>query len=185
MFPYNYLVAAALLTQSPDLAAPALDADAFLGLRQPLQALATEWEILDSREIRYVLARPEDFASDLQLLRRRQRDLAGAPLVGDADRFPERSTVNDLLAFNRTYRQHLDQGAATASSRYAEVRSALQETDHLYYIWDTVRDARCEYYYVTVRRQALKRLRDLVGDEAYAATRMPPHVPIWRFQEID
>ena len=66
-----------------------------------------------------------------------------------------------------------------------EVRAILQETDQLYQIWDTVRDARCEYYYVTVRRQALKRLREALGDEAYFSGRLPPHVPLWRFQQID
>jgi hypothetical protein len=48
-----------------------------------------------------------------------------------------------------------------------------------------VRDARCDYYYVTVRRLALKRLRELVGDEAYYAGNLPPCVPIWRLQEMN
>jgi hypothetical protein len=47
-----------------------------------------------------------------------------------------------------------------------------------------VRDARCEYYYVTVRRQALKRLKDMLGEDDYYAAKLPPHVPIWRFEEI-
>jgi hypothetical protein len=61
---------------------------------------------------------------------------------------------------------------------------ALQETDRLYQVWDAVRDARCDYYYVTVRRQALKRLRELIGDEAYYSASFPPCVPFWRFQQI-
>ena len=51
-------------------------------------------------------------------------------------------------------------------------------------MWDAVRDARCEFYYVTVRRQALKKLRDLVGEEAYLAGTLPPNVPTWRFNEL-
>ncbi len=184
MFPYDYLAAAALLAQSPDLAVPAPGAATFESLRQPLQTVAADWEVLDPREARYVLARIEDFPSDLSLLRRRQRELADAPPVRDADRFPDRAVINDLLTFNRSYRQHLDDGQALETSRWWEARTALQETDHLYYIWDTARDARCEYYYVTVRRQALKRLRDMVGEDAYSAARLPPHVPLWRFQEI-
>src|SRR5438093_1541624 len=65
-----------------------------------------------------------------------------------------------------------------------ELRVALQETDHLYQVWDAVRDARCDYYYVTVRRLALKRLRDLVGEEAYYSSNLPPCVPLWRFEQI-
>ena len=40
------------------------------------------------------------------------------------------------------------------------VRSAMKETDRLYHVWDAVRDSRCDYYYVTVRRQALKKLKE-------------------------
>lgn len=185
MFPYNYLLAAALLTQTPDMPVPELGPEGFAALRLPLQSLAVDWEILDSREIRYVLVRSEDFTSDLNLLRRRYRDLADAPPACDSERFPERATVNEFLAFNRAYRQHIDAGSPIESTRGWELRTALQETDHLYYIWDTVRDARCEYYYVTVRRQALKRLRDLLGEEAYHTNKLPPFVPLWRFQEIN
>ena len=39
--------------------------------------LAVQWEILDPGEVRYVLTRSEDFASDLKLLRRRYHELAG------------------------------------------------------------------------------------------------------------
>jgi len=184
MFPYDYLLAAALLTQAPELPGPELGPNDFTALRLPMQALAVEWEILDPREVRYVLVRPEDFQADLSLLRRRYRDLADAPPVCDSERFPERATVNEFLAFNRAYRQHIDTGVPVESTRGWEMRSALQETDHLYHIWDTVRDARCEYYYVTVRRQALKRLREMVGEEAYYTNKLPPYVPLWRFQEI-
>src|SRR5258708_810831 len=83
MFPYDYLLAAALLTGSPDLPGPDFGPDAFAAMRLPLQALAVEWEVLDPREVRYVLVRPEDFASDLSLLRRRYRDLADSPPVCD------------------------------------------------------------------------------------------------------
>jgi hypothetical protein len=61
----------------------------------------------------------------------------------------------------------------------------MQEADRLYQVWDTVRDARCDYYYVTVRRQALKRLRDMLGSDAYYSGVLPPHVPLWRFQRVD
>jgi hypothetical protein len=61
----------------------------------------------------------------------------------------------------------------------------MQETEHLYQVWDTVRDARCDYYYVTVRRQALKKLRKMLGVDDYYFGKLPPPVPLWRFQEID
>jgi hypothetical protein len=38
---------------------------------------------------------------------------------------------------------------------------------------------------VTVRRQALKKLRETVGEDAYWSGCLPPHVPVWRFARID
>ena len=117
-----------------------------------MQSLAVKWEILDAREVRYILARQEDFAADLNLLRRRYHDLANAPALADSQRFPDRAVVNDLLASNRAYRQHVDVRQPLELIHWWDLRTALQETDHLYQVWDAVRDARCDYYYVTVRR---------------------------------
>jgi hypothetical protein len=185
MHSLDYVLAVALLSSPPDAPEPALAPERFMELRPILQKLAVQWEILDPREVRYVLVRAEDFASDLKLLRRRQRDLVDAPNLCDGLRFPERSTIGDMLAFNRSYRQHIDSRQAVEVVHWWELREAVQEADRLYHVWDTVRDARCDYYYVTVRRQALKRLREMIGDEAYFAGQLPPHVPVWRFQRID
>jgi hypothetical protein len=185
MFPLDYVLAVALLTAPPDVPDPPEAFQAFATVRPTVQSLAIAWEILDPREVRYVLTRPEDLATDLKLVRRRCHDLADAPPLCDCGRFPDRALVNDLLSFNRAYRQHLDSRQLMEPSYWWELREALQEADHLYQVWDTVRDARCDYYYVTVRRQALKKLRDSIGFEAYANGCLPPHVPVWRFARID
>jgi hypothetical protein len=184
MFASEYLLAVALLTapvDSPEATVP----ENFATLSPAVQNLAIQWEILDPREVRYVLTRSEDFASDLKLLRRRYHELLGAPPLSDGFRFPERSAISDMLAFNRAYRQNLDNRLSVEMVRVWELQEAVQEADRLYQVWDLVRDARCDYYYVTVRRQALKRLRDLVGQEAYYSGNLPPYVPLWRFQTID
>jgi hypothetical protein len=185
MFPLNYALAVALLTASPDKVELPAAAEEFATVRPTLQTLAISWEILDPREVRYVLTRPEDFAADLKLLRRRQQELADAPPLCDGQRFPGRALINDLLSFNRAYRQHLDSRQALDVTYWWELHEALQESDRLYQIWDTVRDARCDYYYVTVRRQALKKLRESIGPQAYYSGCLPPHVPVWRFARID
>jgi hypothetical protein len=182
-FPCDYLVAAVLLTQPADSLVP-VQADRHEALRGCLQEVALAWELLDPREVRYVLTRCEDFEADLNLLRRRYSELADAPPASDSLRFPDRAIINELLAFNRAYRQHLDVRQPGEPARWWQLRTVLQETDHLYQVWDTIRDARCEYYYVTVRRQALKRLRDMLGGSAYYSGQLPPHVPAWRFQPI-
>jgi hypothetical protein len=185
MHTFDYVMAVALLTSPPDSPEPNLSPERFAVLRPTLQKLAVQWEILDPREVRYVLTRADDFAADLKLLRRRYRDLSDAPALSDGQRFPDRTMIGDLLAFNRAYRQHIDSRQSVELVHWWELREAVQEADRLYHVWDTVRDARCEYYYVTVRRQALKRLRELIGDEAYYAGSLPPHVPVWQFQRID
>jgi hypothetical protein len=185
MFSYEFLLAAAILVQPPDTPETAPPPELLPVVRLAMQTLAVEWEILDPREVRYVLARPEDFTSDINLLRRRHAELGDAPPAQDCCRFPERTTVNEYLAFNRAYRQQIDVRQPGEPARWWELRTALQETDYLYQIWDTVRDARCEYYYVTVRRQALKRLREMLGEEAYYSGQLPPYVPLWRFAPIN
>jgi hypothetical protein len=182
---WSFALAAALLTTPPDVPDPPPAADDWPALQEAVQSLAVEWEILDPREVRYVMARAEDWDNDLALLRRRYQELKDAPKLSDAQRFPDRGTVNDLLAFNRAYRRHLDSRQSLEQDRCQGLRTALKETDWLYQVWDSVRDARCEYYYITVRRQALKRLKQMVGPEAYDTADLPPYVPLWRFQEMN
>jgi hypothetical protein len=185
MLPLDYLLAVALLTSGPEAADATAPLDGLAFVRPTIQSLAVSWEVLDPREMRYVLTRPEDFAADLKLLRRRTRELADAPPLHDCLRFPDRALINEFLAFNRAYRQHLDNRQALEQTYWWELREAVQETERLYQVWDTVRDARCDYYYVAVRRQALKKLRETVGEEAYWTGHLPPHVPVWRFVRID
>jgi len=185
MSSWAFLLAAGLLTTPPDVPEPPIDADEWPAVQEALQTLAVEWEILDPREVRYVLARQEDYDNDLNLLRRRYQELKDAPRLSDCTRFPDRGTVNDLLAFNRSYRRHLDGRQCVEHDRCFQLRTALKETDWLYQVWDSVRDARCEYYYITVRRQALKRLRCMIGQEGYMNGDLPPYVPLWRFQNAN
>lgn len=182
----DWLLAAALLTGQPpvELHDPGAIHQLFGQLRLPMISLAIEWEILDPRETRHILARQEDFWNDIQELRRRYQELADAPPLADALRFPERAIVNELLVFNRAYRKYLEDRQPIDPVHAHQLRAVQQEVDDLYQIWDAVRDARCDYYYVKVRRQALKRLRELLTPEVYQRGELPPHVPTWRFQRI-
>jgi hypothetical protein len=184
MFPLNYVLAVALLTSPPDCKEKP-DIDGLGTVRTTVRALALSWELLDPQECRYTLSRPEDFPGDLKLLLRRQQELADAPPLCDSLRLPQRALVNELLAFNRAYRQQLDSRQALEVTSWWELHETLQEVDRLYQVWDWVRDARCDIYYVSVRRSALKKLREAIGPEAYYSGSLPPHVPTWRFVRID
>lgn len=185
MFTWEFVLAASMLMLPPDLEEHAPNPNLFPVVRLPMQVLAVEWQILDPREVRYVLARREDFTSDLNLLRRRRAELADAPMAEDVARFPDRTVINEFLALNRAYRQHLDIRQPGDPARWWLLREAIQETDYLYEVWDTVRDFSSAYYYVTVRRQAAKKLRCMIGEKAYYSADLPPYVPLWRFSKVN
>lgn len=180
----DLILAAILLTTPPGTPEVAPPEAQFPALRDAIHQLAVEWEILDTRETRYVLSRPEDYDPDLNMLRRRYQELKDAPRVNDSFRFPDRPVVNEMVRFNRAYRKHLDERQVLENDRAEALRAVMYETDRLYKVWDSVRDARCEFYYVTVRRQALKKLRELVGEDSYLSATLPPNVPTWRFNEM-
>ncbi|MCC6421730.1 MAG: hypothetical protein IT429_26225 [Gemmataceae bacterium] len=180
MSTFNYLFAFALLSTPPDVLDLAEPSKLHAPLGDALRAITLHLELLDPKEGGYVLAKAEDFLSDLKLLQGRYQELATAPPLAEARRFPNRDMAGDLLAFNRAYRDTLSNRLALDAIHAEELRAALTETDYLYRVWDMVRDARCEYYYITYRRQALQQLRDLVGPHAFYTGQLPPHVPMWR-----
>lgn len=179
---FKLLFAAALLSSPPtglgDLAG------SYDALAPAVREVAVQWEILDARELHHMLAHEQDFESDLKALQERYRELRTAPPLSECQRFPGREVVNEMLAFNRSYRQDLDGRISLDVVHGEELRAALMETDQLYRVWDLVRDARCEYYYVTVRRQALLNLRETVGSVSFYTGELPPHVPVWRFASV-
>ncbi|MCS7015819.1 MAG: hypothetical protein NZM42_06850 [Gemmatales bacterium] len=179
---------AMLLLQSPQVPECCFKPD-WLPPRWPMLQLALvgvalDWELLDPREIPYVLNQRETFAVDLQMLRQRYRELADAPLVHDAFLFPKGDALQQAINFNRTCARWFDEYCAHAPELPAERIAYRRQLDELYRIWDTVREVQCEYYMVTVRRMCLKQLRDMLGEEAYRNGELPPPVPFhlmpWR-----
>lgn len=160
------IILATLLFLSPQDAGSWTEA-----IQSSLLTLAVNAELADPRE--------RDF--DLPTLHNRLADLADTPKLDECRRFPERKLINELLALNRSYRNYLTARQEIDSIHAEEIREAICETDQLYNVWDNLRDAQCDYYYVTVRRQAWKLLREMIGDEAFYSGRMPPHVPVWHF----
>jgi hypothetical protein len=184
MSPSDLVLAVALLSAPPGTPEPIPSPDRWPAIQAAIHQVAVDWELLDPREARYVLSRVEDFECDLTILRRRHEELADAPKVAESGRFPDFDTINELIRFNRTHRKHLETRLLWETDRAELYRTAIVETDRLYRVWDAVREARGECYYVTVRRLALKRVRELIGTEAYALGELPPAVPEWRFNGV-
>jgi hypothetical protein len=185
MFPLHWLVAAILASIPADGGNTSCLGAVYLDVRLALRAVALRGELLDARELRYVLTEPEYLPADLKLLGRRCLELADAPPLCDNTRFPEPAAIDELILFNRAYRQYLEQRCAIDTPHQEEWRAAAEETDHLYGMWDLIRDARSSSWPVPQRRAALKRLRELLGAEAYDSGCLPPPVPLRRFQFSD
>jgi hypothetical protein len=171
-----------LLTAPPDTVEIPDPVAAHRTLAPALGGLALHWELLDARETDY-FRNAQDFASDLKLLQGRYAEFHNAPRVAEVQRFPERELVNDMLTFNRTYHDSVHTRLNIDVLHGEELRATLAETDQLQRVYEAVRDARSDYYYVTYRRQALAQLRDLVGVENFYNGQLPPHVPLWRIPD--
>jgi hypothetical protein len=174
---YDYALAVLLLTTplDPGELGPHLEV-----VKPTFLRLAVEAEILDRREESYFEGLSRDPVGDVRALRQRYEQLRSAPALAEAERFPERPLIEDMLAFNRAYRKHLALGMPVNSRHADEIRQAIHEVDQCYQVWSLLRDARCKFYYVTVRRQSLQQVSDLIGAEAFCRGQLPPHVPIWQ-----
>jgi hypothetical protein len=181
MSPSDLFLAAVLLSAPAGAPEPTPPAERWEAVQAAVHEVAVKWELLDPRETRYVLARAEDFQADLDFLRQRRADLEDAPKLSDAVRLPDKRLTAESLGFNRAFRKNLDARLVWEADRASALAEVVRETDRLYRMWDAIREAGSDCHYVTYRRQALRKLRDAIGTEAYHAGELPPCVPEWRF----
>jgi hypothetical protein len=159
-------------------------------LMSALSKLCVQRQLLDPREQRYVFVHDTDLESDLNMVRRRRVELANAPFLAEAAWLPDRALANNLISFNRSYLRHIERRMALELDLVPQLRVVISEINDCYKVWDYMRDARCESYYVTVRRHALlnvKKVLSQIEDEYgdyWQTRRLPPYVPHWRFQEM-
>ncbi len=184
MTPSDLLLAAMLLSAPFGTPEQQPSAERWPSIQNALHEKAIEWELLDPREIRYVLAKIEDFQEDLDFIRKRRAELLEAPLIGASNQLPDRRVVNDYIQFNRAYKKHLETRMLWEADRAHMIREALTENERLYKIWDSIREAKSDFHYITVRRQALKKLRESMGTEQFDSGVLPEYVPEWRFVNI-
>jgi hypothetical protein len=178
MFPMDYVLAVALIT-TPQKVAPKHLNSVFPTVLQ----VALNWEIADHREVKFLLI--DTFCGDFELLNKRWDSLYDAPPLHDEWRFPDKQIVDNLMCLNRAYKNHLENRRSLELVYQQELNELIVEVEHLYQIWDTLRDSKVNYYYVNVRRAALKKLRESIGDEAYYNGQLPSPIPLQRLTRID
>ncbi len=157
------------------------------GPREVVRRACVRLEILDEREQAYYFHHIEYYWDDLRILTQRWLDLQYAPPLSDAQRFPSSLDTQDLVDFNWVYVNHLECAVELTCDPVEQQRinNAKSEALELRAVYSALQDAANKEWYVTMRRYALKKLRDeLLGPANYAAGILPPHVPFWRFEEI-
>lgn len=151
-----------------------------------LQLIFMYLEVLDIRECRYTLANAKDFENDFKMIMARYADLKDAPPLNMYLAFPNRDIATEFKVFNRKYQVHLE--ALKELYPYdGRIDAIIAENKFLYKIWDDVSDISVEYYYVHVRKQALKRLReslDKIDSTYFYKGILPDPVPTYRFVYI-
>jgi hypothetical protein len=181
----------AILMIQSSLEDPVYDQLKNVYLRKAIQEQAIIMQLLDRRETSYIMAKESDAESDLRLIRRRRCDLKDAPFVEEAAvRFPDRKLVNEYVMFNRAYRKTILERSQLEQDRVNIINAVVIETDECYKHWDAMRDARCEFYYITVRRTALLKFKTAMlnyknaeGISYWETGEIPPSIPYWRFNE--
>ena len=83
-------------------------------------------------------------------------------MAGIGDTFRE---IHRLRRHARDLQQELDRGPYRLKAHKAKAAK----------VEDQFREA----------QEALKKLKDAIGDQAYYSGCLPPHVPVWRFGRID
>lgn len=130
--------------------------------------LAYNLELLDDPTVKMELA----------TLQQRYKELKDVPYVDDAKRFPDWQTARANCDWNRKYSSHLDYMLHFANdTRASEIRLVQSQLNQLYNVWKAVEEANSGYLLISTRREALKKLRELIGEEAYYSGRLPSHIP--------
>jgi hypothetical protein len=149
-------------------------------LWEPLKRIALRLEIVGAHE-RWI----DDYRSELGYVRRHWRELAQAPSLLDAQALPEALVVKECRNFNRCFERMLEARSQVVLYRQEAMREMLCETHRLGEIWALLETATSANQSWVCRRRSLLQLRQGLGPEAYYAGRLPPSVPLWRFQAIE
>lgn len=148
------------------------------------------WEALKEISVGLELVGPHenwasDFRSELRYVRHYWRTLNDAPTLGDCCVLPPAWLVQDLCRLNEQYQCHLQMQQVMYPHRADDFNEVLREAKKLHAVWDSVRRATGPNQAWAYRRRMLRQLKEMVGEEAYYAGRLPPSVPLWRFQSLD
>jgi hypothetical protein len=155
-----------------------------------VQSILIYFEIVDYREYKYIFGNMKSLGDDLTTIKNRLSTMGDAPYIKEAEYFPDRLIINEFLVFNRTYHNYLNNQFKLfhGTPHLRQFYEAVIEDNQFYYqIWDACRDAKCDYYYIHVRRQGLKKLKQelmKIDPLMWKAKQLPDFVPNYSFHKI-
>lgn len=146
----------------------------------PTVRLASELEILDAGECRYIFY----VSGSYSFIRARYRKYDSMPMSKDRSRFPPGRYVENGKNLNWNYLLFLEAKQSLELFRQEQLNPVITETKRLYQVWGTLTYDHGDIC-ATSMREKLNDLRRLIGDKAYYEGRLPLPVPIWSFQPLD
>lgn len=184
-------VAWALLTAPPGTPIVEPPPDRWPGLALCLQRVAIQQEWMEEADCTWtdgpqpwhLFTRRDRLQHDCDVIRRHAVELRDCPRLIEASQFPSIDANRDGRCLNRRYRDHLFGRLAWEQDRAGMIGLVIEENERLYQVWNLADDAVQPYFGVVKRRTALRKLRELLGEDDYQAGRLPPPVPVWRFNE--
>lgn len=116
-------------------------------------------------------------------------NLKDCPRLSEAQLFGQLTApgLEECLKFNAAYRSHLELELQFCPCGYTNRKEALSAANaDNNRCWEIYSNLNGGVFgpFVSNRRAALRRLKELLGDEDYYAGQLPPHVPVWWFREV-
>lgn len=148
----------------------------------PAEANATSWQSL--KQVCRLLDLWDaderwgsNFNTELQWAWDAYRQLQGAPPSGDIARWPDQQYASSCMMLSNEYKDWLEAKQAGYSCYYLETYNLLVETRQRCEIWNAVYALGYDTTSLYGKRLGLKRLKELLGDEAYWAGTLPAWRP--------
>jgi len=125
------------------------------------------------------------FHEEVGYVRRYWRLLPGAPRIDDRERFPSQAAANRMAQFSAEFRWNIESRVCGDIHRQDMVESVIEVARRREAVWGLVLRVRNPDSDWASVRGGMARLREILGEEAYYAGRLPPCVPLEAFIRLD
>lgn len=182
--PSDLVLAAGLLLAPAGTVDPIPSEDRWPAVSAALIQAGVNLEILDEREGNghwinfgeeaepYFTSR-EHFQADLDSIRNRKPDLDTCPRLADGAWLPAHQSAVALSHYWSTRAAKFRQLAAWHTDRADQYQPHIATADQRFHLWEEIAYSKAEHIYIPARRESLRAVRKLIGDDAWNVRRLP------------